>query len=75
MDPVWDTVRMNNIAQHFATAFFGVYLQEDETLGEYLNVTEYAFDGVYDVDAGRQPHRCPYLLGGLPELVRLRLAP
>lgn len=21
MDPVWDTIRMNNITQHFATAF------------------------------------------------------
>ena len=55
MDPVWDTVRMNNIAQHFATAFFGLHLQQDETLGEYLNVIEYAFDGVYDVDADGNP--------------------
>ncbi|MFZ4826823.1 MAG: alpha/beta hydrolase family protein [Phototrophicaceae bacterium] len=66
MDPVWDTVRMNNIAQHFATAFFGVYLQEDETLGEYLNVTEYAFDGVYDVDAEGNPTDAHTYWAGFP---------
>ena len=36
-DPVWDTTRMNNIMQHFATAWMGKYLkkekrQEDGTL-------------------------------------------
>ncbi|MGB7341469.1 MAG: hypothetical protein WBC91_21410 [Phototrophicaceae bacterium] len=51
VDAVWDTARMNNIAQHFATAFFGVYIKGDETLNEYLDVpVENSIDGVYAVD-------------------------
>lgn len=46
-DPVWDTVRMNNIAQHFVTAFLGKYLKEDEAVGTYLDVIPNAADGVY----------------------------
>src|SRR5919112_151334 len=37
-DPVWDTVRMNNIAQHFVAAFLGRYVRRDEGLGSYLDV-------------------------------------
>ena len=46
-DPVWDTVRMNNIAQHFVTAFLGKYLKEDEAMDAYLNVIPNAADGVF----------------------------
>ncbi|QFT57222.1 Alpha/beta hydrolase family protein [Sulfitobacter sp. THAF37] len=35
-DPVWDTLRMNNIAQHFACAFMGLHLQGDATMADYL---------------------------------------
>ena len=28
-DAVWDTVRMNNILDHFATAYFDLYLKGD----------------------------------------------
>ena len=35
-DPVWDTVRMNNIAQHYATAFFSCYLKEQPGMAEIL---------------------------------------
>lgn len=49
-DPVWDTVRMNNIAQHFATAYFDLYLKSDETMTPYLNLVENATDGVWAVD-------------------------
>ena len=35
-DPVWDTVRMNNIAQHFAAAWFGLKLQNRTEMGRYL---------------------------------------
>ncbi len=37
-DAVWDTARMNNIAQHFATAFLGRYVKADAELGSYLDV-------------------------------------
>lgn len=46
-DPVWDTVRMNNIAQHFVTAFLGKYLKEDEAMTPYLEVIPTAAEGVY----------------------------
>lgn len=50
-DAVWDNTRMNNIAQHFATAFLGVHLQGDEELQDYLTVeVESAAEGVYAVD-------------------------
>ena len=35
-DPVWDTVRMNNIAQHVAAAFLGLHLQGDRGMAAYL---------------------------------------
>jgi predicted dienelactone hydrolase len=37
-DAVWDNTRMNNVAQHFATAFLGIHLQGDETLAPYLDL-------------------------------------
>ncbi|MDP8918734.1 MAG: dienelactone hydrolase [Pseudomonadota bacterium] len=47
-DPVWDTVRMNNITQHFATAFLGRYVKADAELGSYLDVpVERAGDAVF----------------------------
>jgi predicted dienelactone hydrolase len=47
-DPVWDTVRMNNITQHFVTAFLGRYIKADEELGSYLDVpVARANDAVY----------------------------
>jgi predicted dienelactone hydrolase len=36
-DPVWDTVRMNNILQHFATAFLGVHLKGESDKRAYLD--------------------------------------
>jgi len=35
-DAVWDTVRMNNIAAHFVTAFLDVHLKGDATKAAYL---------------------------------------
>jgi predicted dienelactone hydrolase len=37
-DAVWDTTRMNNILQHFATAYFGVYLKGEVDKKTYLDV-------------------------------------
>ena len=36
---VWDSIRANNIAQHFVTAYFGKYLKGDEANGSYLDLT------------------------------------
>ena len=49
-DPVWDTVRMNNIAQHFATAFFDLYLKNEEAMASFFDLVENAADGVWAVD-------------------------
>lgn len=50
VDAVWDTVRMNNIAQHFATAYFDLHLKNDTSKQAYLDVVEDAADGVWSVD-------------------------
>ncbi len=36
-DPVWDSVRMNNIAQHFVTAFLDVHLKGETERAQYLD--------------------------------------
>lgn len=49
-DPVWDTVRMNNIAQHFATAFLDLHLKGETDKAAYLDLVENAADGVWAVN-------------------------
>ena len=46
-DAVWDTVRMNNIAQHFVTAWLGKYLGGDSVMAAYLDLMPNANDGVF----------------------------
>lgn len=48
-DAVWDNTRMNNIAQHFATAFFEQYLKGEDR-SAYLDLIPLAQDG--DEEAG-----------------------
>ena len=45
IDPVWDNVRMNNISQHFITAFLGKHLDKDNAKAAHLDVLEYAKQG------------------------------
>ncbi|WP_136659525.1 dienelactone hydrolase [Nitratireductor sp. XY-223] len=49
-DAVWDNTRMNNITQHFVSAFFGQYLKGDGEMSAYLDVVEKSGDGVYAVE-------------------------
>jgi len=35
-DAVWDTSRMNNILDHFATAYFGLYLKGEQDKKAYF---------------------------------------
>lgn len=37
-DPVWDTLRMNNILQHFVTAFLDLHLKGDTEMSRYLDL-------------------------------------
>lgn len=50
IDAVWDSTRMNNIAQHFVTAFLGKFLKNDATMDPYLNLIENAKEGKWSVD-------------------------
>lgn len=56
-DPVWDTVRMNNIAQHFVTAYFGLLLRGDRDMAAYLDLVPSSEDGVWskDTDGSETP--------------------
>ena len=54
-DAVWDTTRMNNVAQHFVTAFLGLHLQGDEAMAPYLDLVEDAVEGVWSVDDAGKP--------------------
>ncbi len=49
-DPVWDTVRMNNISQHFVTAYLDLHLKGDTDKATYFDLTPMATDGVWAVD-------------------------
>ncbi|MEP2641929.1 dienelactone hydrolase [Roseobacter sp.] len=54
-DPVWDTTRMNNIAQHFATAFFDLHLKNDGDKRAYLDLIPNANDGIIALDETETP--------------------
>ncbi|PJF21916.1 MAG: dienelactone hydrolase [Phototrophicales bacterium] len=66
-EPAWDEARINNINQHFITAFLGQYLlgQDYEV---YLNpAVENANDGVVDLDSDGNPtENHTYWVGFLP---------
>ena len=44
-DAVWDSVRMNNVAQHFATAWFGAKLRGEAEAASHLAVGDGAWPG------------------------------
>ncbi len=54
-DAVWDNVRMNNITQHFVTAFLGQYLKNDGEMNVYLDLVENSGDGVHALEEDGTP--------------------
>lgn len=55
-DPVWDTRRLNNIVQHFATAFLDHSLKGSVPARRWLDVAvTRAEDGIWDMDADGHP--------------------
>ncbi len=54
-DAVWDTVRMNNILQHFATAWFDWRLKGEDAKAAYLDLVENAANGVYALNEDGTP--------------------
>lgn len=49
-DAVWNTARMNNIAQHFVTAWLDERLKGDEEAGSYLELIEDSNAGVWSME-------------------------
>jgi predicted dienelactone hydrolase len=49
-DPVWDTVRMNYIAQHFVTAWLDQRLKGDAEAGSYLDLVENSNAGLWSLN-------------------------
>lgn len=62
-DPVWDNVRMNNIMDHFATAYFDHTLKQIEGRIAYLQLVPDGADAVYSVSNGRQNEDHTYWKG------------
>ncbi len=54
-DPVWDTVRMNNILAHFATAHFDAFVKGDRTRLAYFDVVPNGKDAVFALDRDGTP--------------------
>ncbi len=63
-DPVWDTVRMNNIAQHFTTAFLDIHLKQDVSRARFLDLVPQSSNGVFALDdAGKETADHTYWAG------------
>ena len=73
-DAVWDTTRMNNIAQHFSTAFFGKYIMQDESMNDYLDLVENAADGVWSVNDDGEEQEDHNYWKGFPNRTALGLS-
>ncbi|MEL6966823.1 MAG: dienelactone hydrolase [Pseudomonadota bacterium] len=54
-DAVWDTARMNNIAQHFTTAWLGKHLKGDAAMDAFLELVPNSNDGVYALEKDGTP--------------------
>lgn len=54
-DAVWDTTRMNNIFDHFATAFFTWHVKGDASMQSYFDLVPNGKDAVYAVDRDGKP--------------------
>ncbi|MEO0909770.1 MAG: dienelactone hydrolase, partial [Pseudomonadota bacterium] len=58
-DAVWDSVRMNNISQHFVTAWLNKYLRGDSDANTYLDLVPVSNDSVwakYDDGTNKPEH-------------------
>lgn len=54
-DTVWDTVRLNNISQHFVTAWLGLHLKGEERMREFLALIPCSDEGVQDMGPDGKP--------------------
>jgi predicted dienelactone hydrolase len=49
-DAVWSNTRMNNVSQHFVTAWMAKYLKSDPSMDEYTNLIERSNDGIWAIE-------------------------
>lgn len=49
-DSVWESARMNNIAQHFTTAWLGKYLKKNAEMQDYLDLVPSSNEGRWAKD-------------------------
>ncbi|MFT6409181.1 MAG: putative dienelactone hydrolase [Arenicella sp.] len=49
-DAVWSNTRMNNVAQHFVTAWMAKHLKSDQLMDQYTNLVERSNDGVWAIE-------------------------
>ena len=54
-DPVWNSARMNNIAQHFVTAWMDLHIKGDAEAGSYLELGKDANAGVWSMNEDGTP--------------------
>lgn len=66
-DAVWDNVRMNNILQHFTTAFLDLHLKGDQGRAAFLDLVPDASDGVWSVDEAGTPDAAHSYWPGFPD--------
>lgn len=70
-DAVWDTTRMNNIAQHFATAFLDLHLKGMTEMNAYLDLLPNADEGVIALDdTGKRTEDHTYWTGFAPRTAK-----
>ena len=54
-DPVWNSARMNNIAQHFVTAWMDLNLKGDAEKGQYLELVDDSNAGIWSMEEDGTP--------------------
>nr|WP_143515512.1 alpha/beta fold hydrolase [Pseudooctadecabacter jejudonensis] len=64
-DAVWDSTRMNNISQHFVTAFLDQHLKSQDRSATF-DLVPVAADGVWDLDDAGNPTDAHTYWSGFP---------
>ena len=62
-DAVWDSTRMNNILQHFSTAWLGKHLKSDPSMDAYLDLLPDSNEGVWAEKDGERSAEHTYWPG------------
>jgi predicted dienelactone hydrolase len=55
-DAVWNTSKMNNVLQHFASVWMGKHLKEDQSMAPYLDLIPTGNEGVWSKETDGTPN-------------------